>query len=86
MFLSRQINLANDAICTLDEKARITSWNQGAEKLYEFTPEEALGKYPHELLRTEISKQEVERGYHDLKEYDCWVAEVKQKSKSGREI
>src|SRR5581483_3879628 len=32
----------------------ITFWNRGAERLYEWSSEEAIGKVSHELLRTEF--------------------------------
>jgi PAS domain S-box-containing protein len=43
---------AYDAIFLRDSANRITLWNRGAERTYGFTQEEALGRSPHDLLKT----------------------------------
>jgi PAS domain S-box-containing protein len=48
------LDAANDAIWSADLEEKITYWNKGAERLYGWTREEALGKSPHELLRTKF--------------------------------
>src|ERR1700722_16874897 len=57
------LDLAPDAIFALDAERRITFWNRGAQGTYGFTPEEALGVAPRDLLRTEypIPLEEIER-------------------------
>jgi PAS domain S-box-containing protein len=46
------LDAANDAIWVGGADERITYWNKGAERLYGWTKEEALGNSPHELLHT----------------------------------
>ncbi len=46
------INLAHDAILVRDPVSRIISWNKGAEELYGWTAQEALGHVAHTLLKT----------------------------------
>ncbi len=46
------IDQAYDAIFVRDENDTIVVWNHGAEQLYGWSREEALGRNPHELLRT----------------------------------
>ena len=48
------LNAANDAIFVGGSDERITYWNKGAERLYGWSSEEAIGKSPHELLHTEF--------------------------------
>ncbi len=48
------LDAANDAIWVAGSDERITYWNKGAERLYGWTKEEALGQSPHELLRTKF--------------------------------
>jgi len=49
---ARLLDLSNDAIIVRDARDRITYWNKGAEKIYGYTREEALGKVTHDLLKT----------------------------------
>lgn len=46
------IDLAYDAILTWDWSGPITSWNQGAERLYGYRRAEAVGRVSHDLLHT----------------------------------
>lgn len=46
------LDLANDTIMIRNLKDEIVYWNQGAERLYGWTREEALGKYVHVFLNT----------------------------------
>ena len=53
--LRRQANLldlAYDAIFTWEWGGAITFWNRGAERLYGYAPEDAIGQVSHTLLRT----------------------------------
>jgi PAS domain S-box-containing protein len=53
---------SHDAIFTWKIGGGITYWDRGAEALYGYTKEEAIGQISHELLRTlsSIPMQEVE--------------------------
>jgi PAS domain S-box-containing protein len=44
-YLESIIEHSADAIVTSDLNGIITSWNRGAERIYDFTKEEAIGKY-----------------------------------------
>ena len=46
------LDITHDAIIARDLNDVITYWNRGAEQLYGWSREEALGKTSHELLRT----------------------------------
>ncbi len=48
------IELAHDAILVRDPADRILSWNQGAQQLYGWSAEEALGQITHQLLQTQF--------------------------------
>src|SRR5581483_9947255 len=49
---SELINQAHDAILVRDPISRVLSWNRGAEQLYGWTEQEALGHLTHSLLKT----------------------------------
>jgi len=50
------INLAHDAILICDPIGRVMLWNQGAEDLYGWTSQEALGHIIHTLLKTRFPR------------------------------
>ena len=54
--MSHLIDLAHDAILIRDMQGTIRSWNRGAERMYGWTREEALGRISHELLRTSVPR------------------------------
>jgi PAS domain S-box-containing protein len=49
------LNLTHDTIFVRDMSDIITYWNRGAQELYGWTAEEAIGKHSHQLLQTEFS-------------------------------
>jgi PAS domain S-box-containing protein len=46
------LNLTHDTIFVRDMSDTITYWNRGAQELYGWTVEQAMGKHSHELLQT----------------------------------
>ena len=55
-FLQRQadlLNLANEAIFAWDMHGTIVFWNRGAEQLYGYSQQDAIGRASQELLSTE---------------------------------
>src|SRR5512146_3000568 len=60
---ARLLDLSNDAIIVRDLDGCTMSWNQGAESLYGWKREEAMGKHLHRLLETQFPRTflEIER-------------------------
>jgi PAS domain S-box-containing protein len=79
------LNLSYDAIMISDIKGRIAYWNLGAQEIYGYTKEEALGRSPHELLQTEFP-QPLEEILKILYRDDRWVGELIHIQKDGRKI
>ncbi|MGA9996909.1 MAG: PAS domain S-box protein [Pyrinomonadaceae bacterium] len=79
------IKQAYDAIFLRDSQNRITLWNQGAERTYGYTQQEAHGQSPHELLKTEtpIPLPEI---YENLRRDGYWEGELKHTRKDGEQI
>src|ERR1700751_304001 len=46
------LNLTHDAIYVRDISGTVKYWNRGAEELYGWPAEQAIGKVSHELLET----------------------------------
>lgn len=54
---------AQDAILIINDKGKITYWNEAAEKTFGYTKEEALGKALHPLLAPSRYKKDYDRGF-----------------------
>ena len=79
------IELAYDAIIVRDQSSTILSWNRGAEQLYGWTAQEAIGNITHELLKTRfpISRQALDRL---LKTGEQWEGELVHTCKDGMQV
>ena len=81
------LDKARDAIVVrgLDEK--ILYWNEGAERIYGWTAEEATGRTARELrLLSELNEAQFEKGQRAVRERGEWSGEMRQWTKSGAEI
>ncbi|HEX8148997.1 MAG TPA: PAS domain S-box protein [Pyrinomonadaceae bacterium] len=79
------IEQAYDAIFLRDSSNRITLWNRGAERTYGYTQEEALGRSPHELLKT-VPPVPLEEIYDSLRREGFWEGELLHTRKDGEQI
>ncbi|HWY89962.1 MAG TPA: PAS domain S-box protein [Solirubrobacteraceae bacterium] len=79
------LDLTPDAIFALDADRRITFWNRGAQTTYGWSPAEALGADPGDLLRTEypIPLEEIERF---VTETGGWEGDLVQHARDGRRL
>src|SRR5438270_12142356 len=82
---ARLLDLSNDAIIVRDANDRITYWNKGAEKMYRYTREEAVGKLTHELLQTRYPEP-LSRIYKKLHRANRWEGEVTHTRRDGSRI
>jgi two-component system, NtrC family, sensor kinase len=79
------LDLATEAILVRDLQGRVLFWNTGAETLYGWSREEAIGKDMHTLLHTVFptSRDEIESTLNETK---CWQGNLTQKTRSGADI
>ena len=80
------LDLAYDAVFSWDFATRaIQYWNKSASELYGYSPVEAHGKDPQELLQTKhpVSHDAILAA---LLEHDHWEGELEQRSKDGRTL
>ncbi len=73
---------AHDAIVVWERDLGIVFWNRGAEKLYGWSAEEALGRVTHELFRTEGHPPDFE----DQLAGGHWTGELTHSTRDGRRV
>src|ERR1700724_139762 len=79
------IELAPDAILIRDPASVIVSWNRGAEELYGWTAQEAIGKVTHELLQTRFPESR-EALDSFLATGEQWEGELTHRRKDGTQV
>src|SRR6476469_3238779 len=79
------LDITHDAIIARDLNDVITYWNRGAEQLYGWSREEALGKTPHELLRT-VFPTPLKEIKSTLLSTDRWEGELVHTKRDGSEV
>lgn len=79
------IELAHDAIIVRDSSNVILYWNRGAEQLYGWSAQEAIGQVTHPLLKTRfpVSREAVDAL---LATGQQWEGELVQTCKDGRQV
>ncbi|HYW19515.1 MAG TPA: PAS domain S-box protein [Nodularia sp. (in: cyanobacteria)] len=79
------LNIASDAILVRDFDSKILFWNQGAERMYGWQAEEALGKDPLELCCKNNFPQ-LREALKTVIKSGSWQGELRKVTKSGQEI
>lgn len=82
---ARLLNLTNDAVIVREPQDRIVYWNRGAEEMYGFSAEQALGKITHELLQTR-HPENLEKIQKDLERHNQWSGELIHSRKDGTKV
>src|SRR5215213_3332656 len=78
---------ARDAIVVRDLDDGILFWNKGAERLYGWTGEEAVGRAARDLgLLNEANAAEFDEGRRAVLERSEWAGELRQRNKAGAEV
>jgi len=79
------LNLTHDTIFVRDMSDNILYWNRGAEELYGWTPEQAIGKSSHELLRT-VFPSPLDDIETEFLRTGRWEGELKHMKADGTEV
>lgn len=79
------LELASDAIIVRDESDRISYWNRGAEVLYGWAREEAIGKVAHDLLQTRFPQPLVDIEDR-IQQQNHWEGELEHACKNGARV
>ena len=75
----------NDGVMTRTMTGIINFWNQGAERLYGWRKEEAIGKVSHDLLQTQFPKplEEIES---ELARNGQWEGDLVHSTRDGSHV
>jgi PAS domain S-box-containing protein len=79
------LDLTHDTVVTRDPRDAITFWNHGAEQLYGWTRNEALGTVSHALLKTVFPEPRA-RIDEKLRASDHWEGELTNTRKDSTEV
>ncbi len=82
---ARLLDLTHDAIIVRGMEGEIRYWNHGAEVIYGWSRDEALGKISHVLLQTEFPTP-VEQLTEELHRTGRWTGELVHTKRDGRRI
>lgn len=84
--LRRQASLFEetyDAVLVWEWEGAITFWNRGAEQVYGYRHEDALGRKCHALLQTEFPGG-LEELHRALQQHGRWEGELRQRTSAGK--
>jgi PAS domain S-box-containing protein len=83
--LARLLTLSHEAMFAWRLDGLIEFWNTGAEQLYGFATDEAIGRSSHNLLQTKFPIEFAELQSH-LRNQRDWSGELRHICKDGREV
>ena len=79
------LNLTHDSIFVRDMNFTITYWNRGAQELYGWTPEQAIGKHSQQLLET-VFTTPLDEILAELHRTARWEGEVLRTTADGSKV
>jgi len=79
------LNLTHDTIFVRDMSDIISYWNRGAEELYGWRAQEAVGKHSHELLQTDFPIP-IEEVRAELLHTGRWEGELRKTKADGSRV
>ncbi|MBK8256172.1 MAG: PAS domain S-box protein [Polyangiaceae bacterium] len=80
------LNLARDAIIVRDKHFHVRSWNKGAEQLYGYTAEEAVGRDVRDLILQEVHPKALEQISTIANAHGSWSGELEHRTKHGKKL
>jgi diguanylate cyclase (GGDEF)-like protein/PAS domain S-box-containing protein len=81
---SELLDNAQDAIFVQDRDSRILYWNKGAERMFGWTAEEAMGRQTEEIFPCIFPEVEKIRAF--VLEHGEWTGELQKRHKNGRAL
>jgi len=84
-YQARLLEEVSDAIVAVDREQRISSWNQAAEALYGWTPEEAIGQPLDSLLAPQFERTNWAEVWAAVQREGTWRGEARHRNRAGDE-
>ncbi|MGQ9870463.1 PAS domain S-box protein [Leptodesmis sp.] len=81
----QMLDACNDAIMIRGLDGVISYWNQGAQRLYGWTSEDAIGKVSHTLFQTQFPHP-LDTIMAELEQHQHWEGELTHMTRDGREL
>lgn len=79
------LNLSREAIFAWKLNGSITYWNKGAELMYGYTSDEAIGCISHDLLKT-VHSVDINTIKESMLEDGVWSGEIEHTKKDGTKL
>ena len=79
------LDLSHDAIFAVDSADVVSFWNKGAEDLYGFTREQAIGNVASEFLQTKFPES-LELVVNQVIDKGQWTGELRHTTSKGKEL
>jgi len=79
------LELTQDSVFVIDLEGKILFWSRGAEAMFGYSKVQAVGKFSHELLRTEFP-QPLAEIRAQLTRAGHWEGDLLKTAKDGRHI
>lgn len=76
----------DDAVLATDDQFVLRAWNRGAQRMFGWTAEEAVGRLAYELIPTSFADDELAAEMSSLVEHGRWRGEATWHGKHGRAV
>lgn len=85
-YLAGLTEQTSDAVFSTDKTGRILSWNHGAEKIFGYTKQEAIGRFAPDITRSGRTPEEITGISASMARYGSISMESVAYNKDGKEI
>jgi len=85
-FQAALVDHMHDAVIATDNNYRVITWNQGAERIYGWSADEAIGRDVNEVVISSLTLEQREEAIRVLVQTGHWEREVILPHRSGKPI
>ena len=82
---SQMLDQVSDAVSVIEPSGRITYWNQGAQRLFGWTADEAIGQNATDLFY-QGNESQVAESQDSMNTADSWSGELKMTTRAGKTV